>query len=633
MGVQTLVHYTTQSPVCICRCSCGSTVSLSLSSGGYHQCLDMYRLCLVWCLVLGLSLDMVSPHQVRLDQGWLQGVREHTTHQGRDIISYLGIPYGLPPVGGRRFSLPQPNVGWEGVMMADRQVKCPQQDILTDTILGEEDCLVVNVHVLEEVLRANNSSTPVLVFIHGGGFLFGDGTSKIFGPEWLLDFGIILVTINYRLGPLGFLSTGDQVLPANLGLWDQRLALQWIQHNIATFGGDPARVTIAGESAGSMSVMNHVISPQSQGLFQGAIAQSGVPDSRFCRTDRHPAFYARSLASALGCEPTLPSPELRSCLLDVPVERFILATKAWEDEGLQPLSHYFFKPVVDDFSPDPFLPKDPHTMLLNGEFNKVPLILGYNKDEGLSSFLSLRDKFPRANTVESLAFDLFAREPEEIDDIDREAVSLYLSEHFQNQSLSLDTKEKVIQMYTDAIFLSSIHNTANIISQRSPEPVYLYRYNYEGPVSLVHIFGGTPSWQLTLRIMANYVGLDIFSSSMGVAHADELFMMFKTEIPLEQRKTDTDVEVSESLIRLWTDFVKTGTPSQEWRQHTVESMEHFEIGIVQGMMQDPGEMERLELWRKLEQLIPPSLHLKRSPSWTNTLMYRDLSHLLASKEL
>jgi len=131
----------------------------------------------------------------------------------------------------------------------------------------------------------------------------------------------------------------------------------------------------------------------------------------------------------------------------------------------------------------------------------------------------------------------------------------------------------------------------------------------------------------------SYLGVDIFSSSMGVAHADELFMMFKTGIPLQQRKTETDVEVSERLIRLWTDFVKTGNPSQDWRQHTGETMEHFEIGREQGMMQDTGEMERLRLWRQLEELIPPSLHLKRSPSWTNTLMYRDLSHLLGNKEL
>ena len=125
------------------------------------------------------------------------------------------------------------------------------------------------------------------------------------------------MTINYRLGPLGFLSFGNEEYPGNLGLWDQRLALQWVQENIASFGGDPNKVTLFGESAGSMSVYFHLLSPQSNGLYHQAIAQSGVPNSVFMQTDNHPAYYARTVADLVGCDPSVSAEDIIKCLLQV----------------------------------------------------------------------------------------------------------------------------------------------------------------------------------------------------------------------------------------------------------------------------------------------------------------------------
>ena len=600
-----------------------------------------------------LILPMVLCHQVVVKQGLLTPRSPSlVSHRGKRILSYLGIPYGAPPEGERRFQLPQAAPAWEGVLQADQSISCPQWDDWAGGLRGREDCLVINVHVTEEALRMGN--TPVMVWIHGGGFVFGDGTPEFYGPEWLLDFGVIMVTINYRLGALGFLSTGDQVgmegllktlpishleysssfppsavqeLPGNLGLWDQRLALLWVQSNIGAFGGDPARVTIAGESAGSMSVLYHVLSPQSAGLFQAAIGQSGVPGSSFTHTDHHPGYYARSLASAVGCSPTSPSPVLRSCLQALPADSLVSATKAWDQTGLLSLTQLYFKPVVDDFSADPFLPRDPHDILLGGDFNKVPIILGYNKDEGLGMFLDIKDRI-HGYTVKNLAFDLLHREEDEVDDKDRQFVALYLEDHFQGRPLGPDMKDKITEMYTDSLFLASVHSTAALLSRSNPDQVFLYRYSHQGTVSVVDLFSRLSKWQLALRVALGYLGYDIFTSDLGTAHVDDVLMLFKAaSLPLKQRRTEEDLAVSELLLSLWTNFIKHGRPSEEWRPLDADRAEHYELGPDPGMVTDLKVQEKVTLWHRLWQLVPPSLHLKRAKSWGDLLKYKNLEHL------
>ena len=161
-------------------------------------------------MLLLLLLPLVLGHQVEVEQGLLSPRSPPlVSHKGKKILSYLGIPYGAPPVGQQRFQLPQAAPAWEGVLQADQSISCPQWDDWAGGLKGREDCLVTNVHVTEEAL--SKGGTPVMVWIHGGGFVFGDGSPEFYGPEWLLDFGVIMVSINYRLGALGFLSTGDQV--------------------------------------------------------------------------------------------------------------------------------------------------------------------------------------------------------------------------------------------------------------------------------------------------------------------------------------------------------------------------------------------------------------------------------------
>ncbi|KAH7932051.1 hypothetical protein HPB52_024950 [Rhipicephalus sanguineus] len=199
---------------------------------------------------------------------------------GRSVEEFRGIPYAEPPVGKLRFRPPQPKKPWEGTLDATSgSTGCPQVTIRGVNMQGvtnTEDCLYLNVWVPENASNAD-SSRPVLVWIHGGGFSYGSANQALYSAVVLTALtDVLVVSINYRLGILGFLNAYSPEAPGNVGLLDQVMALKWVKRNIEFFGGDPQRVTIFGQSAGSMSVHAHIMSPMSQGLFKRAVLMSGV---------------------------------------------------------------------------------------------------------------------------------------------------------------------------------------------------------------------------------------------------------------------------------------------------------------------------------------------------------------------
>ena len=223
-----------------------------------------------WETVLAPSLPERETTHGRVRGGFLTGV------SGSCMTSFQGIPYAAPPVGSLRFLDTQPAVPWEGVLQATQLGnKCPQAVRSYDDPLEamSEDCLYLNVYA-----PCNNpGNLPVMVWVHGGASRRGSGGISLYGPEYLLDSEIVLVTINYRLIPFGFISMESTTMPGNQGHKDQVMALKWIQANIGNFGGNPGEVTIFGESAGSVLVLTHLVSPLSAGLFLRVIAQSGSP--------------------------------------------------------------------------------------------------------------------------------------------------------------------------------------------------------------------------------------------------------------------------------------------------------------------------------------------------------------------
>lgn len=264
---------------------------------------------------------------VRLSHGgWLIG-RHLTTHKGRHMRAFMGVPYAEPPLGELRFRPPVAAPAWQGERLAVKDAPiCLQRDpFRRDMIIeGSENCLYLNVYT--PGTPRVNGSLPVMVWFHGGGWQCGSGISSFYGPDFLLDHDIVLVSANFRLGPLGFLSTETLDCPGNNGLKDQLEVLRWVRSNIESFGGDPRSVTVFGESAGGASVTYHMLSPKSRGLLHRGIAQSGTYFNPWAQP-AHKGVAARradKLAKLVGCGSSSDKwSERLSCLRQKPADDIV----------------------------------------------------------------------------------------------------------------------------------------------------------------------------------------------------------------------------------------------------------------------------------------------------------------------
>jgi len=291
---------------------------------------------------------------VRIDQGVLRG------QVIRGVRQFLGIPYAAPPTGDRRWTAPTAASGWRGVRDATRFAPhCAQLATAFGVDSTSEDCLYLNVYT---PTRPAHGDAPVIVWFHGGSLVTGE--SDDYDPSGLVGEGAVVVTVNYRLGALGFLATStladeDGGRAGNYGLLDQQQALRWVQQNIDRFGGDEDKVTIAGESAGGLSVLSHVASPTARGLFHRAIVQSGTY-AHNQGTQATAEQAGATFAAAVGC----PDQDT-ACLRDVPVADLLAA----QANG--------YVPNVDGR----IVPRTIDQALTTGRFNKVPVLNGSNHDE------------------------------------------------------------------------------------------------------------------------------------------------------------------------------------------------------------------------------------------------------------
>ena len=296
---------------------------------------------------------IANPPVVSIDAGPVRGA--HTD----GVDAFLGVPYAAPPVGELRWAPPAPPAQWTEERAATSFGNpCPTGESSNGPRSETEDCLFLNVWRPAGPTPAEKR--PVFVFIHGGGLLNGS-SAQADGTELTRAGGVVTVSLNYRLGQFGFMAhpalTAAQGESGNYGLLDQQEALRWVRRNIAAFGGDPARVTIAGESAGAWSACTHLVAPGSRGLFGQAVLQSGACPSW---TQAEAEVNGTGVAAALNC-PTI------ECLRAVPVAALLDAPAS----GLP-------QPVRGT----PFLPGDPTEAVRSGQFGRVPVLIGANRDEG-----------------------------------------------------------------------------------------------------------------------------------------------------------------------------------------------------------------------------------------------------------
>ncbi len=290
-------------------------------------------------------------------------------------IAFLGIPYAAPPIGELRFRLPEPPEPWTEPRPSQRPSRCVQQ-ALGLSLASNEDCLYVNVHAPDPLPEG----APVLVWIHGGAFLFGEGLQTDNGTAGDLlaaRHGVVVVSMNYRLGAFGFLAhpalTAERGASGNYGFADQQAALRWVRDNIAEFGGDPENVTIVGESAGGMSVCLHLVAEGSAGLFARAISESGLCDSAPASLADAEAVGS-AFAASLGCDG---ASDAAACLRALSADAILEADGAGSSVFGE-LDSRSWWPILDG----EILTGDFRTRVEAGEFEHVPTIVGWNRDEG-----------------------------------------------------------------------------------------------------------------------------------------------------------------------------------------------------------------------------------------------------------
>jgi para-nitrobenzyl esterase len=343
-------------------------------------------------VVLAVSMPGVAfADPVKTANGAVEG-----TTESDGIRVFRGIPFGAPPVGDLRWKPPQPAKNWDGVRPADKfGNQCMQRRVFNDMVFRSsgtsEDCLYLNVWT---PAKSASERLPVLVYFFGGGYIAGDGSEPRYDGASMARKGIVALTINYRLNVFGFLAHPEltrespQHASGNYGLLDKWAALQWVQKNIAAFGGDPRKVTIAGESAGSISVSAVMASPLTKGLIAGAIGESGamidptLPAVPLAEGEKNGMAFATGIGA-----PTL------AALRALPAEKLLEATAT---PGLPR-----FSPTVDGY----FLPKRPAEIFAAGEQARVPLLAGWNSEEsGARSVLGSAEPTPEnyANAVRKL---------------------------------------------------------------------------------------------------------------------------------------------------------------------------------------------------------------------------------------
>lgn len=378
-----------------------------------------------------------------------------------------------------------------------------------------------------------------MVFIHGGSFMTGSGNvDNDLGPEFLLQHDVVFVTMNYRLEVLGFLSLDIPEVPGNAGVKDQVAALRWVKNNIRKFGGDPDNVTLFGESSGASAVTNHMSSPMSKGLFQKAIAQSGVSivDWALGTAPKDRAFRA---GKVLGIE-TNDTTELLNFLRKVPATDLVQLTfkTLTEDEEHRGLKEHFVPVVEKTFKHvEPFLANKPIDSLLGNNMNKVPLMVGYNSAEGI---ISLEEQL-NASDFNNKNPQYFV--PREIAEKVTEQKTRELGERIKkfyvgNSDFSIDTATALVNIFSDLNFVYSTHRFAHFYSLKR-KAMYMYRFSYDTDLNVFKEYSGFPDME-------------------GACHGDDLFYLFFSKLSEDSYKSQEKLRhIVYKVTKIWTDFAKT----------------------------------------------------------------------------
>ncbi|XP_020740711.2 carboxylesterase 3 isoform X1 [Odocoileus virginianus] len=536
---------------------------------------------LVWvaCLLLAFSATATGPGvtqpEVDTPLGRVRGRQVGVKGTDRLVNVFLGIPFAQPPLGPHRFSAPRPAKSWEGVRDASRAHAICLQDLERmnnsrftldgkhQTFPISEDCLILNIYSPAEA--PSGAGRPVMVWFHGGSLVTGTATSH--DGSALAAYGdVVVVTVQYRLGFLGFFSTGDKHAPGNWGFLDAVAALRWVQGNITPFGGDFNSVTIFGGSSGASIVSALVLSPLAAGLFHRAIAQSGIITlPSFLDTD--PWLLAQTLADSLDCNSDS-SAEMVQCLRQKTSEELILA----------------YKPIkIARYNIDgTFFHKSPEELLRERQFHSVPFLFGVNNHEfgwliprGWG-FLEKMDQLSLEDMLAILRPFLTNM------GVPTEVMPTIIKEYLGSSSDGQAKREAFQELLSDIIITLPMLQFARDL-QDSGVSIFSYEFQHR-PSSFVKI---KPAW-----VRADH-GAELTFMFGGPFLTDESSMLAFPEA------TEEEQQLSLTMMAQWANFAWTGDPNGKglplWPPFN-HAEEYLEINLVPRVNQKPT---RMQLWAEI----------------------------------
>ncbi|KAF7278413.1 hypothetical protein GWI33_008449 [Rhynchophorus ferrugineus] len=537
---------------------------------------------------------------IDIPDGKIEGIT-NKTRAGTTYHSFLAIRYAQPPVGLLRFQPPHLVTPWNDTYDATIEKHICYQ-VNADSLKENEDCLFVNVFTPKNLTKYPiDSNLTVMVWIHGGGFIQGTGyTIGGVGPKFFMDENVILVAFNYRLGPFGFLSTGDDVITGNLGLKDQMFALKWVQKNIQYFGGDSEKVTIFGQSAGSASVAYQLLSPQSKGLYRAAILESGSALSPWAyqRYAKNISYLTAKYIDAdfNGSN----SEELLDFLMAVPASSIDKASATLNSEYETPYNFqiskgFFYAPVIEHEHEGAFLSEPMYELFEFGRYNNVPVIIGMNAEESLGLLEQNLTNLWKA-------YD------------DHPEVLVPFDMHVNDEKLTQVLGQKIYEFFSEgSSFESSLANSIKYHSVQDFDKAQLKQAELMAKHTTVFFYEFVYS-----GLMGNNLK-DRLKGTGNVTHAEELNYMFSNwysdDIPDNTNLSyfpDSDIKVHNNMMSLWTSFAKDLIPRSAdndtvWEPVNMMEFKYLHIDEQLSMFYGHPKSAKYYFWNKFyeQYSLPP----------------------------